>query len=176
MTLTQLAPGRCGCYLKKVIFKLISRINILSILCEIVLSWMPQDLTDDKSTLVQVMAWCRQATSHYLSQCWPRCLSPYGITRPQGVNTLDVIKSRPVHAYMSGNWVIMDSGEGLTPVQCQYISWTNAGLLSIGPLSKLMLIQIQVTIVMSLCKKDVTPNAKALEFRLSCTNPVIWHH
>ena len=28
-------------------------------------------LTDDKSTLVQVMAWCRQATSHYLSQCWP---------------------------------------------------------------------------------------------------------
>ena len=22
------------------------------------------------------MAWCRQATSHYLSQCWPRSLSP----------------------------------------------------------------------------------------------------
>ena len=29
---------------------------------------MPLDLTDDKWTLVQVMAWCRQATSHYLSQ------------------------------------------------------------------------------------------------------------
>ena len=29
------------------------------------------NLTDDKSALVQVMAWCRQATSHYLSQCWP---------------------------------------------------------------------------------------------------------
>ena len=26
----------------------------------------------DKSTLVQVMAWCRQATCHYLSQCWTR--------------------------------------------------------------------------------------------------------
>ena len=26
-----------------------------------------------KSRLVQVMAWCRQATSHYLSQCRPRC-------------------------------------------------------------------------------------------------------
>ena len=26
-----------------------------------------------KSTLVQVMAWCRQAPSHYLNQCWP-CL------------------------------------------------------------------------------------------------------
>ena len=44
------------------------------------------DLTDEKSTLVQVMAWCRQATSHYLSQCWPRSLLPYGVTRPQWVN------------------------------------------------------------------------------------------
>ena len=47
---------------------------------------MPLDLTDDKSTLVQVMAWCRQATSHYLRQCWPRFMSPYGVTRPQWVN------------------------------------------------------------------------------------------
>ena len=36
---------------------------------------MSQDLTD-KSTLVQVMAWCCQATSHYLSQCWFSSLSP----------------------------------------------------------------------------------------------------
>ena len=46
---------------------------------------MPQDLSDDKSTLVQVMAWCRQPASHYLSQCWPRSLTPYGVTRPQWV-------------------------------------------------------------------------------------------
>ena len=26
---------------------------------EIALEWMPLDLTDDKSTFVQVMAWCR---------------------------------------------------------------------------------------------------------------------
>ena len=32
------------------------------------------------------MAWCRQATSHYLSQCWPSSMSPYGVTRPQWVN------------------------------------------------------------------------------------------
>ena len=25
-----------------------------------------------KSTMLQVMAWCHQATSHYLRQCWPR--------------------------------------------------------------------------------------------------------
>ena len=31
------------------------------------------------------MAWCHQAPSHYLSQCWTRSLSPYGVTRPQWV-------------------------------------------------------------------------------------------
>ena len=49
---------------------------------------MPQDLTGDKSTLIQLMARCRQATSHYLYQCWPRSPMPYGITRPQWVNML----------------------------------------------------------------------------------------
>ena len=48
---------------------------------EIALRWTPLDLTDDKSTLVQVMAWCRQATSHYLSQFWPRSMSPNDVTR-----------------------------------------------------------------------------------------------
>ena len=31
------------------------------------------------------MAWCRQATSHYLGQYWPRSPMPYGVTRPQWV-------------------------------------------------------------------------------------------
>ena len=31
------------------------------------------------------MAWCRQATSHYLSQCWPRSMASYSVTRPQWV-------------------------------------------------------------------------------------------
>ena len=57
-------------------------------LVKLLSDWMPLDLTDDKSTLVQVMAWCRQATSHYLSQFWPRFMSPYGVTRPQWVNNL----------------------------------------------------------------------------------------
>ena len=41
--------------------------------------------SDDKSTLVQIMAWCHQAPSHYLNQCWPRSVMPYGVTRPQWV-------------------------------------------------------------------------------------------
>ena len=41
------------------------------------------DFTDDKSTLVQVMACCHQATSHYLNQCWPISMMPYPITGHQ---------------------------------------------------------------------------------------------
>ena len=63
-------------------------IDGLGISCEIALIGMSLDFTDDQSTLVQVMAWCRQATSHYLSQCWPRYLSPYGVTRPEWVKWL----------------------------------------------------------------------------------------
>ena len=42
---------------------------------------MPQNATNDKSTLVQVL--CRRAVSHCLSYCWLRCILPYGVTIPQ---------------------------------------------------------------------------------------------
>ena len=43
---------------------------------EIALLWMSLCLTnDDKSKLVQVSVWCRQAPNHYLSQCWPKSLT-----------------------------------------------------------------------------------------------------
>ena len=51
---------------------------------EIALIYMSPDFTDDQSTLVQVMT----APSHHLSQCWPRHLSPYGVTRPRWVNDI----------------------------------------------------------------------------------------
>ena len=81
-----LAPGRFQRNFRKVIFQLIFVIGGWSISCKIVLKWMPMELSDGKSTLVEVMAWCRQATSHYLSQSWPRSLSPYGVIRPRWVN------------------------------------------------------------------------------------------
>ena len=43
---------------------------------------MPTGLIYDKSTTVRVMAWCLKAPSHYLSQCWPLSMSPYGVTCP----------------------------------------------------------------------------------------------
>ena len=81
-----LAPGRFKLNFRWVIFKLILIINGWGISCEIALRWMSLNLNDGKSTVVQVMAWCRRATSHYLSQCWATSMSPYGITRPQCVN------------------------------------------------------------------------------------------
>ena len=83
--LDSLAPGKFEWNYQYVIFKWILAIDGWGISCEIALIWMPLDFTDDQSTLVQVMAWCHQATNHYLSQCWPRFLSPYGITGPQWV-------------------------------------------------------------------------------------------
>ena len=39
----------------------------------------PACLTNEKSTMGHVMTWSRQATGHYLSQCWHRCVWPYGV-------------------------------------------------------------------------------------------------
>ena len=87
LCINSLAPVRSYCDFENVIFNLALLIGIFKSSNDNVLRWMPQNLTDDKSTLVQVMAWCRQATNHYLNQCWPRSPMPYGITRPQWVNS-----------------------------------------------------------------------------------------
>ena len=52
--------------------------------CVFSLHW--EDANNIGSTLVQVIAWCRRATNHYLRQCWPRSVLAYGVTRPQLVN------------------------------------------------------------------------------------------
>ena len=63
---------------------------------------MPQDLTDDKSTLVLVMAWCRQATSHYLNQCWPSALTHICGTRGRWVNIESYLRDH--FAYATSQW------------------------------------------------------------------------
>ena len=96
---------------------------------------MSLDLTDGQSTL----AWCHQATSHYWSHCWPRSMPTYDITRPQWINTIrhiDVLVQERRNSianalelrlsctnpstYTLRNWVIIDSGNGMSPVQCNY--------------------------------------------------------
>ena len=54
----------------------------------IVIVWSLQQLVGDKSTLVQVMVWCSQATSHYLNE-WSthRSMTSFYIIWPQWVSS-----------------------------------------------------------------------------------------
>ena len=53
---------------------------------------------DDMSTLLQVTDWCHQVTSRYLSQCWPRSISPYGMSRPQWIRHMPTFtESTQIH-------------------------------------------------------------------------------
>ena len=91
VTLTHWPLGDLNAILKMQIFILVLLIGIFISSHDNALRWMPQDLTDDQSTLIQVMAWCPQATGHYLNQCWPISLPPFAVTRPQWVKHLNPI-------------------------------------------------------------------------------------
>ena len=58
-------------------FKAFWVIDGQGISCEIVPGWFSLDVTDVKKRLLHEFAWCHQATCHYLSQRWPRSMSPY---------------------------------------------------------------------------------------------------
>ena len=46
------------------------------------------DLTDEESTLVQVMMCCHQLTSHYMAQCWSSSIMLHGVTLSQFIKNL----------------------------------------------------------------------------------------
>ena len=71
----------CVNYLKSMILKLIIQDSSLDACYQIVLGWMPKNVTNEKSTLVHVMAWCLQAKGHYLRRCRPKSSYVLPITR-----------------------------------------------------------------------------------------------
>ena len=86
-----LTSRRCGCYLKSLFLKLIFRMDNLNISWDIFLCvyfaakprWSLLNIGS-----VNVIAWCCQATSHYLSQSWPRT---FVTIAPSGHNENDLI-------------------------------------------------------------------------------------
>ena len=104
--LNSLTPGRFELNFRWVIFVLNLVIDVWCISGKVALRWKSLDLTDDESTLVQVMAWCRQATSHYPSQYWPRTVSLYGILRPQWVNVCGIKPSHMVAHILAPNFKV----------------------------------------------------------------------
>ena len=81
-------------------------IRFTSNLCKIALRWVPKNTFADKSKFVQIMSWCRQATSHCLSQCWPISIVPKDVTAPQWVKWRHMATE---------TWVNIGSGNGLLP-------------------------------------------------------------
>ena len=75
-------------------------INIFSNSCVFGLRWVPENTIKDKSALLQIMAWCYQATSHNLRQCWTISLLLYNVTRPQWVNYTAFEVSEWMNAYI----------------------------------------------------------------------------
>ena len=92
--INSLSLGRWGKNSKYMylVFKQMQQLDSISIYGGNALKWMPQNRFANKSTLVQVMAWCHQATSHYLSQCWPWSMTSYDITKPQWDNIITLIE------------------------------------------------------------------------------------
>ena len=80
--INSLWPERFQWNFRRVLSKPITVVDGWDSSCEIAYRRISLDLTDNKSILVQVMACCRQATSHYLNQCWHSFLWPNGVTRP----------------------------------------------------------------------------------------------
>ena len=58
-----------GCHLRDGIFKHIFLNENVSILIKILLKFVPNGPINNIPALLQNMAWCRQAESHYLNQC-----------------------------------------------------------------------------------------------------------
>ena len=102
------------------------------------------------STLVQVMACCLTAPSHYLNQCWLNIhkilwnllqgniyLNTQDITPPVmfEIYTFDITATAPRGQHICvSKLTIICSDNGLSPGRHQAIIWANAEILLIGPL------------------------------------------
>ena len=145
------ASGTCGSNFTSIFYKLISWAPS----DEIGFGLGPQNPLDVMSTMVQVMAWCHQATSHYLSQCWPRSMLPYGVTSQNeldksstywGWDKMDTIFSQHVqinflvwkNAVFDSNFTDICSQDPIndTATSDQIMAWHQSGY---QPLSKLMM-------------------------------------
>ena len=76
--------------------------------------------------------------------------------------------------YASLNWVIIGSDNGLSPVRCQAIIWTNAGILLIGPLGTScceLLIGIQ-----TFSFKKLNLKTSSAKWRLFCLGLSEWRN
>ena len=124
---------------------------------KIALIWMPKNAFEDKSALAQLIT----NKKHYLSQYWPRSMSPFGVTRPQWVDWL----TEPLINQESRIWVILG---------CASRSIARAkhgcmgGWLKLCPRS--LWLKHNFNGLVQDCSNSI---ANALELLQSCTKPLI---
>ena len=94
-------PGQNGRHFADDIFKCMN--EKLRILIRVSLKFVPKGPINNKSALVQVMAWAEQATSHYLKKCLLSSLTHICGTRGRWDKLFPILRTRPpprCHCYV----------------------------------------------------------------------------
>ena len=102
--------------------------------------------------------WC-QATSHYQSQCWPRSRLPYGVTRPQWVNSADEILQIIAALHVPNPWLT-----GFT-------SWARACMKSSRQICSLSVASGSISTLDVACKANMH-DFISQKLPQSCTNAI----
>ena len=84
-TFNKLRPRQDGLHFAYEILKCTFLNEICCILIKISVKCVHKGPIDNNPAFVQIMAWRRKATSHYLNQSWPRLLTHICVSRPQWV-------------------------------------------------------------------------------------------
>ena len=101
----RLSIGRCGCDFKCLNFKHNLWIDILNIQIGIAFEPMPENLVDGKPK-VQVLAWCRRATSHFFNSLWPSDTIWRHTSRSTLAQVMACCLTAPSH-YLNQCWLII---------------------------------------------------------------------
>ena len=78
------------------------------------------------------MACCHQGMNHFLSQCWPRSVLPFGITRPWWVNSFrpgdTICWQKSCHHWFRW-WLVTSQLPSQCLNQTYNVNWTSRNLL-----------------------------------------------
>ena len=150
------------------------RMKLMSNSYEPVPMWMSHNTFDDNLELVRVMAWCRQAQIHFPIQCWPRFMSPHGITKPQWVNVICYTRSTYYWTYL-----LLNSAWGTRGIdrQADFKEWANYIQLNSSVPSFPIRLLIFFSSLLELFQLKWISTMFAIEqmIPVSCKDHVDWH-
>ena len=89
-----LVCGICGSNVKSVISKRMWWIKFMSTSCEIALMWMSHHTFGYRSTLVRVMTWYCNVTSHPVGQYWLKSTSPYFMLKKDSTSNYVMLSTK----------------------------------------------------------------------------------